>query len=191
MATIQQGGSAVVGTYWTGTSTNNDHGTAVNVGASATVLETRTLGASNVGVFASTPYDGGSADEALSAGTFAYNNKRPIAQKLTTTISGVSNTTLRSGANDQSSLRVIHRQEKVRTNRFCTAFRAGQFNLYTGKYSPAATDAVDAFWDNAGNTTSSTSTDQAATPTRAVPGELVYKTGKLAPVMDNYKAKTG
>lgn len=187
MATVQTDGSSAV----TSSSTNNNHGTAMNVGSSATVLETRNLGASNVGVFASTPYDGGSADEALSAGTFAYNNTAPIAQRLTTTLSGVSNTTLRSGANDQTSLRSIHRQEKVRTTRTTTAIRAGYWNIYSGTWSTNPTTAVDNFWDNAGNTTSATSTDQAATPTRSVPGELVYKTGKLSPVMDNYKAKTG
>jgi hypothetical protein len=187
MATVQTDGSSAV----TSSSTKNNHGTAMNVGSSATVLETRALGFRNVGVFASKPYDGGSADEALSAGTFAYNNQRPIAQRSTTTISGVSNTNLRSGANDQSSLRSIHRQEKVRSTRTTSAIRAGYWNIYSGTWSTTPTTAVDNFWDNAAATTSATSTDQAASPTRSVPGELVYKTGKLAPVLDNYKAKTG
>lgn len=187
MATVQIDGTSSV----TASSTNNNNGTAINVGASSSVLENRGLGSSDVGVFASQPYDGDSADEALSAGTFAYNNPGPIAMKVTDTLSGVSNTTLLSGANDQSSLRLIHRQEKVRSNRFATAFRAGYFNIITGAWTTTPTTAVDAFWDIAGNATSATSTDQAASPSRSVPGELVYKTGKLAPVLDDYKAKTG
>ena len=34
-------------------------------------------------------------------------------------------------------------------------------------------------------------TDDAANPTRAIPGELVYMYGALTPKQDDYKAKTG
>ncbi len=175
MAIQQVDGSSV-----TSSSTNNNHGVAKNIGASASVLETSNLGASNVGVFASTPVDGDDADKALSAGTFAYNNESPVAKRVTTSLSGVSNTTLRSGAAQPGLVRGIHKLEVVRTRRLTTAIRAGYWNIFSGVFSPAPTVAVDTL-----------ATDEAATPTRSVPGELVYKTGAPEPVQDNYKAKTG
>lgn len=188
MATVQTDGSSAV----TKQSTVNNGGTAVNVGSASSVLSNQALGRTNTTVFASTVISDAVkdyADPALSSGTFAYNNTSPISTKVTTTLAGsVSNTFLRSGASDLSSRRSIHRQEKVRTNRFSTAFRAGNFNLYTGAYS-SVTTAVDAFWDIANDTTSSTSTDNAATPTRSTPGELTYKLGQQTPVSTTYSAK--
>lgn len=194
MATVQiDGSSAVTGNYWTGSSTKNNHGVAINVGSASSVLSTRALGRDDQGVFGSKVVSDAVvdyADPALSGGVFAYNNNKPVGVKLTSTLAGsVSNTFLRSGASDLASRRSIHRQEKVRSTRFATAFRNGNFNLYTGKYSPAATTAVDAFWDVANDTTSSTSTDNAATPTRTAPGELTYKLGQAAPVSAVYSAK--
>jgi hypothetical protein len=78
----------------------------------------------------------------------------------------------------------------VRTTRTTTAIRAGYWNIYTGTWSTTPTTAVDNFWDIANDTTSSTSTDQAATPTRSVPGELTYKLGQPSPVSVDYPAKT-
>lgn len=193
MATVQTDGStAVTGNYWSGSSTKNNHGVAMNVGSASSVLTNRDLGREDQGVFGSKVVSDAVvdyADPALSSGTFSYNNQTPIAPRLTTTLAGsVSNTFLRSGASDLGSRRSIHRQEKVRTNRFSTAFRAGNFNLYTGTYT-SVTTAVDAFWDVANDTTSSTSTDNAATPSRSVPGELTYKLGQPAPVSTTYSAK--
>lgn len=166
-------------------------GAAAKIGTSSTKLDNVGVSRYNKEVFASTVKDNSVADKALSAGTFAYNNQSPVAPKVTTSLAGVSNTVLRSAADQPGLVRSIHRQEKVRTTRTGTAIRAGYWNIYSGSWSTTPTTAVDAFWDNAGNTTSSTSTDQAASPTRAAPGELVYKTGKLAPVLDDYDSKTG
>jgi hypothetical protein len=190
MATVQTDGSSAV----TASSTVNNGGVAINVGASATLLANRALGANNQTVFGSTVVSDATADyadPALSGGTFAYNNNRPVAVKFTTTLAGSeSNTFLRSGASDLSSRRSIHRQEKVRTTRTTTAIRAGYWNIYSGTWSTTPTTAVDAFWDIANDTTSSTSTDEAATPTRSVPGELTYKLGQPSPVSVDYPAKT-
>jgi hypothetical protein len=190
MATVQTDGSSAV----TSSSTVNNGGVAINVGSAATLLSNRALGANNQTVFGSTVVSDATsdyADPALSGGTFAYSNNRPTAVKLTTTLAGsVSNTFLRSGASDLGSRRSIHRQEKVRTTRTTTAIRAGYWNIYTGTWSTTPTNAVDNFWDIANDTTSSTSTDQAATPTRSVPGELTYKLGQPSPVSVDYPAKT-
>lgn len=139
------------------------------------------------GIFNSTPIDNAWADEALAAGTFAYNNNRPTAQRYTTLISGVSNTILRSGADVPSLIRSIARSETIRTRRTTTAIRAGYFNIYTGLFTTPPTAGVDNWWSISGNATSPTSTDVAASPSRTTPGRLVYKTSKLNPVIDSYK----
>lgn len=190
MATVQTDGSSAV----TPNSTVNNGGTAINVGTSS-VLDTRNLGTSYVGVFGSTPIENATrdyADPALSAGVFKNDNHKPIAKRLTSVLAGgISNDALLSGAGVPENIRGIHRQEKVRTTRLTTAIRAGYWNEATATWTTAPTTAVDNFWDIANDTTSATSTDQAATPTRDIPGELTYKLGSPMPVSVDYNAKTG
>lgn len=185
MATQQVNGSAV-----TPTSTMNNGGSVLN-GGSTVVLNSVNLGYSSVGVFGSVVVDNNSTDKALNAGTFAFNNQRPVAKRLTKKISNVNNTILLSGASRPELVRNVHKLEKVTTRRLTTAIRANKYNRYTGSWDagyPAV--VVDPFYDIASQTTSPTSTDEAANPTMDVPGELVYKTGASVPVQDKYKAKT-
>jgi hypothetical protein len=195
MATVQiNGSSAVTGTYWSGTSTKNNHGVAVNTGSYSSILSSRSVANSPTTVFGSTVVPASStvndyADKALSGGTFRYNNQRPLAVRLTSTISGVSNTVLRSGALVPSLVTSINRSrvkngsnvlvDGVRTRRDTTAIRAGNFNFYTGKFSVAPTVAADTY-----------TTDSAATVGRSAPGQLVFRTGSKVPVTKNYPAKT-
>jgi hypothetical protein len=166
-------------------------GASTKIGSgSSNLLDNVVVSYENLGVFGSTVLDNDVSDKALASGVFAYDNESPIAKKLTTTLSTVNNTVLRSGACQPALIRSIHRQEKVTSTRFATAFRAGYFSLYTGKYTTTPTTATDPFWDIGAGATSSTSTDQAATPTREVPGELVYKLGKPEPVLVDYEEKT-
>jgi len=189
MATVQQGNSPV-----TANSTVNNGGTAVNVGTSS-VLDSRSLGRDDLGVFGSTPVESATedyADKALGAGTFKSENQRGVIQRVTKTLAGgVSNDFLTHAADDVSNARSIARQEVVTTTRTTTAIRAGEWNIYSGDWGSDPTTATDAFWDNAGNTTSATSTDQAASPTRSTPGELTYKLGQPSPVSVDYPAKNG
>jgi hypothetical protein len=82
--------------------------------------------------------------------------------------------------------RSIHKLEHMRTRRVATAIRAGNWNIYTGQFTTAPVVADDApTWG----------TDEAATPTRAIPGELVYRhsgmpDGTYGPVQKDYPAKT-
>lgn len=103
-----------------------------------------------------------------------------IIVKVTTELAGLSNTVLRSGGS-AGYRRSIHKMEAMRTTRVATAIRAGYWNIYSASWATKPTTANDI---------STFGTDQAATPTYAIPGELVYKTGKLLPVMDDYKSKT-
>jgi len=175
MSTQQVNGSAV-----TASSTINDGGSVLN-GGSTVVLNNVSLGYSDVGVFGSSVIDGTDTDKSIDAGTFSYENQRPIAKRITTELAGgVSNTTLQSGASQPGLIRSIHKLEVVRTRRLTTAIRAGEWNIYSGTFGVDPTVAVDTFAE-----------DQAATPSRSVPGELTYKTSAPVPVQDDYKEKTG
>ena len=175
MATAQVNGSAV-----TSSSTKNVGGAVIN-GGKTTILDKVSLGNSNGGPTGTGPVDGTDTNEANSAGTFAYNNQSPIAKRVTKTLSGVSNTTLQSGAAQPGLVRSIHKLEVVRTRRLTTAIRAGYWNIYSGAFSPAPTVAVD-----------SLATDDAATVSRSAPGELVFlSSGAKLDRTHDYSAKTG
>lgn len=161
----------------------NNRGTVAKGGSVASGKLTN-VGVSryNTDVFASTVIDNGSADKAVSGGTFAYGDRDGVAMRTTSTLAGVSNTALLSGSNVPSLTRSIHKLETLRTRRFTTAIRANKYNRVTGQFEAGfPVVAVD-----------SLATDTAATPSRAVPGQLTYKLGQPNPVTNNdYKAKTG
>lgn len=148
----------------------------------------------SAGVFGSTVLDNDDADKALSAGTFAYNNQAPVAKRVTTTISGVANDTLLSGASEPSLTHSIHKiqvttmgySEGVRTRLLTSAIRAGKWNEYSGEFEAGyPQSSVDVF------SLAPSYQDVAANPTRAVPGKLTYKTSAPTLVNGSYSEKTG
>lgn len=175
MSTVQTDGSSSV----TLVSTKNKGGTVVAAGSAASgVVQSQQASTYSFSAFASTVVDGNDTDPAVDS-TFAYNNVRPIAMRYTTTLAGLANTFLRSGSSNPGERRVVNKTESVRTNRYATSIRNGDYNLYTGTFSSAPTVAVDSF-----------GTDNAASPTAAVPGSLVYKIGNPLPFSKNYASKT-
>jgi len=178
----------------TASSTKNNSGVGFFVGSSATVLTNRGPGAHKHGVVGSTPVSNAVqdyADPAESTGTFKNDSTRLVAQRVASTLAGVSNTAILSGGHgDVHDMRSIARQEKVRTTRLATAIRAGNWNPTSGSFS-SITTAVDDFYDPIAKSTSSTSTDEAATPTRAKPGELVFAPVRSQSDLKDYPAKTG
>lgn len=146
------------------------------------LLDNVNVSRTNTTVFGSTVLDNDWADEAVSAGTFAYNNQSPVAKRLTDELSGVANNILLSGASVPSNVRSIHKLETLRTRRYATAIRGGKFNEFTGEFDAGfPVVAVDTL-----------ATDNAANPSRTSPGQLTYKGGALLPVTNNdYKPKTG
>jgi len=161
----------------------NNRGTVAR-GGSVTSGKLTNVGVSryNTTVFASTVLDNSWADKALSAGTFAFNDKNGVAMRATSDLAGVANTSLLSGANVPGITRSINKLEVLRTRRFTTAIRANKYNRYTGTFDAGyPVVAVDTL-----------ATDSAANPTRSAPGQLTYKLGGVVPVINNdYKAKTG
>jgi hypothetical protein len=181
MSTIQTDGTSSV----TLNSTNNNSGVGINLG-SASLLSSRSLGANRFGVFGSTVIDNDSADKALDDGVFAYNNQRPVAKRVSTTLSTVNNDVLLSGALQPGLIRGIHKLEVLRTRRLTTAIRAGKWNIYKGKFLNNQNQSPD----NPVVAVDPLEPDAAAAPSRNVPGQLVYRTGAKMPVRDTYKPKT-
>lgn len=118
--------------------------------------------------------------ETYAAGTFNYyNNSKFIlfGYSGTNTLSGVSNAKLAFPSSDVLR-NSIHKRETYRT------LHASSWNWVTGV---AATKTLTLDW---AGVVATDSTDHAARPTRAVPGELTYlETGKT-PTNADYPAKT-
>lgn len=168
--------------YISGDKAANDGGT---VKAGGTIADPRVSSANKVysgerEVVGSVVVDGVNTDKGVSAGVFAHNNDSPVAKKVTVTLGGVSNTVLRSGAAQPQLVQGINKLNTLRTRRFTTAVRENKYNRYTGQFDAGyPVVAVD-----------SLGSDNAANPTRTLPGQLVYKTGAKVPVTSDYKAKT-
>lgn len=115
----------------------------------------------------------------LSSGTFNSQVKGLyIIRRVTTSLAGVANTILQSGAAN-SRRRSIHSIQSVRG----TTLSAWSFASLTYEGNPVYTWTTYKSLDDLG-------ADHAAAPTAAVPGELTYRTGKKLPVNDDYKSKT-
>jgi hypothetical protein len=189
--TIQQNGSEA-----TKTSTKNVGGAVINVGGTTSLVTNIKLGYNNVNVFGSTvirdTVTSGDYAAVASSGSpnFAYNNQKPIAKRYSTTIAGTGNNILQSAAGSPGLIRSIHRIETLRTNRIATSVRNGAWNIFTGKFSPLPTVAVDAWYSNETNSTSATSTDSAASVSRDSTGSYSYKLGQKVPFTSGYEPKT-
>lgn len=187
MATAQVNGSALTdNSYGSFVEANNAHGTIkANGTVASNVVESVTTPSPVVGVFGSivvqdSVTEKDYANKAVSAGAFAHNHIKPISSLVTTELAGVSNNAILTPGNDGDTIRSINKIETLRTRKFTSAVRANKYNRYTNKFDAGYPEAVS---DALG-------TDEAATPTASVPGELTYRTGAKVPVNDNYKAKT-
>lgn len=134
-------------------------------------------------------------------GTFAtMTAEKYVMRKVTTLLHNVANTTLRSGGSDYGIRRSIHKVETAfRHSGVATAIRAGYWNEYSGSWSTAPTATNNSVGNVGGSTVTNGTADQAATPSRSVPGELVYREGGKPSAgdsagsgvrLDDYKATT-
>lgn len=153
-----------------GSGASNDHGTVARGGSGSSNLTNVAVTRYDAGVFGSTVVDNAVVDKAVSANVLAKNSRTPVAPKITSLMAGTAGT--------PSLIRTPLSRTAYRTVYTSTAFRNGQFNLYTGKYDPAPTSSLD-----------TVATDDAAVLSRNVPGTLVFTKGGT-PVSANYKAKT-
>ena len=127
----------------------------------------------------------------------AFNAGDQVIVRVTTDIAGTSNNVLRAGAsNSANDSHSINQAETIEVKLYKTAIRNGEWNPVTAAFdTEPLTVAQSGGWnlgagvDNS-TTLSASGTDNAANPTQAVPGELVYNYGSGAdPTQDEYKAK--
>jgi len=189
MATVQTNGTSPV----TSSSTDNNGGTIKANGRSSGTFSASDVTQTKTGIFGSTVIDNDDADKALSTGTFAFNNNKLVGKKVTSSLSGVNNTVLLSGAGNPGGIRSIHKIESIKTRKLTTAIRENKLNQFTGEFDVGFPEVVDDVFykiDSNGIVIDNEPIDDAANPTREVPGELVYRTGAKQPVTDEYKSKT-
>jgi hypothetical protein len=127
-----------------------------------------------------TAYSSGNLGTASAMTNFAYKQipGEYIMRRYSSKVNGVANTTLRFAASSSSErMRSIPYLESARS---LGSGVSTSWNYKTG----AITKGTGA------GESRSFGVDYAARPTNAMPGELTYKTGKLAPVADDYKPKT-
>jgi hypothetical protein len=175
----------------TGSGSRNNGGSATRVGTSAE-LNNVAISKDTTGVVGSVVVDGADTDKAISGGTIAHDHVKPIVAKVTSEIAGLASTALSTNANNPAQLRAINKVERIKGNGAATAIRAGYFNMYTGQFSTNPTPVT--VYPTGVPTTNQAwvGTDDAATPTRSAPGELVFRTGAKLPVRDrDYSAKNG
>lgn len=191
MATIQTDGFTPV----TAVSTDNNGGTVrANGGASGTFATTPTNRQPTT-VFGSTPVDNADADKAVDEGDFAYDNQRPTSKKVTSVIAGgVSAQFMLSGAGDPTNIQSIHKIESVTTRKLTTAIRDNRWNQYSGKFDPGypqvQKDIFFSIRDGIIPMVEGEIIDDAANPSRQVPGELTYMQGSPNPLNKDYLEKT-
>lgn len=169
MAQAQVNGSSLTSTeFGSFTQARNNDGTIrANGRVSSSAMGSVGTSSPVVSSFASTVVDNGWADKANSAGVFAHNHVQPISSLITRELAGLTNTAITSTANDAASMRSINKLETLRTRRFTTAIRSNKYNPVTGAFDGGfPVVAVDTL-----------ATDVAATPTAAIPGQLVYMVG--------------
>jgi hypothetical protein len=187
MATAQVSGSALTNNgYGSFLEANNAHGTIkANGTVTSNVVESVTTPSPVVDTFGSKVIEDSVtvedyAGKAVSGGVFAHNHVKPISSLITTEIAGVNSDAIKTPGNDGDVIRSINKLEVLRTRKLTSAIRANKYNRYTNEF--------DAGYPQV--TVDTLATDDAATPTTSVPGELTYMQGAKTPYNDNYKAKT-
>lgn len=154
-----------------------------NIAGSAFVAQGRTLLGAHSGVHGAVVATGGSTgtQKANSSGTLAKMTVGAyVMMRVTTTLAGISNTCLLTGAGDfgRNSINYVRylRGGTVKTMSWTTGTK--DLPVYTVTYGNVATVDLSAG-------------DDAAHPTRAIPGEFTVKQTGAAPVNKDYPAKTG
>ena len=175
---------------------DNDVGTirgAGNVASSRFVKDALTLGRSEVITIVSGV---NGVREVNGTGGREFNGGDQVIRKVTNDIAGASNTVLLTGGSNSANRPFSIKQvAAASSHQYKTAVRTGGWQEYSGVFSPAVKVVSSGFWSQATDTDTSSvikssGVDNAANPTKTVPGELVYRQGGKLPKQDDYKAKT-
>ncbi len=175
----------------TGTSTKNNRGVIRRAGnLNNTVRWTAQTIGEPLKNFSQRVFQTTQVGAALSGGTFYYRAGHLI-RRVTSTINGTSNTKLLSGGSDFGRMRAVNRAEGTRfsfLSGWSWSVGADGNVVYTATVGAGA--QFGGLWKISANADATAgSDDDVANPTRLIPGELVYKAMKNAPVTADYTAK--
>ena len=184
MAEKQVDGSAV-----TTSSTDNNGGATLGLGADATNMKNVSRGRREQPSFASTVIDGAQTDKDVSGGTFAFDNNRGVIRRVNTTVANgvTAPAEIQSASTAVDNRRKFHSNETDRFSNIGSGLRNGSWNIVSGVFDPALTGVVTNFHSADGGGT----IDEAVADVRSRPGQLVYRDGSGTPVTDDYEAKNG
>tara|TARA_R110002051_G_scaffold32786_4_gene73941 strand:- start:3765 stop:4373 length:609 start_codon:yes stop_codon:yes gene_type:complete len=131
----------------------------------------------------------------LHAGTFNQTSQYQDIVKATTTLAGIANNTLLFGANQLGDINDINQMARVRYIDYKKSVVAGNWNVFSGAFSPALTTTLAGAWNIIGNaeqagTMITDKTDKAANPSAAEPGHLAYMAGNPVPTTGLYAPRT-
>jgi hypothetical protein len=171
----------VNGTPSTASSTNNNGNAIKTIGVG-----------SDVGVYQSRVIEGlGKTAKALSFGTFAHDHTLPIAFGVTEEIAGSPSSSLNSNGYNHENIRNPGYLVYIRTRRTTASYVAGNFNIFTGKFSPDPAVTLDPFFGaTTGNSFSMLATDKAVQLSDNTPGRLTYLVNGKRPYSQLYQPRS-
>lgn len=158
--------------------TKNDGGSAFQVGNSS-VLSNITLGLKNPST-GSIVVDGTDTDKSVDSEPFAKNTQRPLGQRLTEVLVGASSY--------PEYIRSINGIESFDSTGTATSIRAGNFNIFTGKFVTGPTVSYDNMHKAV---TGTANIDNNVHVSRSDTGSLTFLNGSKNPVNQNYDSKRG
>ena len=129
MSTAQVNGSPS-----TLSSTNNNSNTIKTIGVGY-----------NVGVYGSKVVEGLVSVKSKPAGVFAHNHTLPLTFSVTDELAGLSTSVMSTSAYDHYGIRNPARRFRFYVRKTSTSFRAGDFNLYSGKFNPDPVVTIERF----------------------------------------------
>lgn len=166
-------------------------GSAKDIGSASTALNAVAFGRPKQLTFGSTVVSGTqNVTGGLAAGTFGTNGA--VIRWVTSDVAGVANTTMSTLGLQPAQQRMINKRESVRGDGKATAIRAGYWNIYGASWNTTPTTGNDmSGWltTQSAGSGAGTSLDDAASPTAAKPGELVYSEQRQ-PKQDDYKPRS-
>lgn len=178
----------------TATAENIGSGAAIGLGADAVNFSNIAHGIRQAISAGSIVPSGLSRTEpAATAGDFAnMNDGEYIMMRVTTGLAGVANTTLRAGAAEFNVRNSIHKvMNAFRNTQTATAVRDGNWNVFSGVYSPAADTDNASIGNVTGSTVTDGTADHSANVTRADQGSFTFMDGSPNPTSGDYSAKLG
>lgn len=166
-------------------------GVALSMGASTSLLVARAPQTPDLGVYGSTVVAGPAVAKSKAAGTLAHSHKLPLTFFVTDELAGVASSALANPQNPDAWF-TQSATSTAYVRQTSTAFRNGDFNIFTGKFTVAPTVLKQCMYsiDTAADSCVANVADHSTATSAAVPGKLTFLVGGQVPSTVNYKPST-